>query len=209
VRYARSQNVTKIVSESPPMRAGAISLARSFLDEIVRSSGDIDVYVISGDEAAAPRQERAGAYGESTPGPYAASGAAVLVATGSPGVSSGKGSSPTSSWSTCSESSSSPCASATAPRWRGSPERAACRLLLSSRRYFSFAISDLQHGVTFIVMLVVAFVVSNLTQRIRLQADAARVSRTANREPLRDESRARGDALRRAPRGRWQSLTCS
>jgi two-component system sensor histidine kinase KdpD len=48
--------------------------------------------------------------------------------------------------------------------------------------YFSFAISDFQHVVMFIVMFIVAFVVSNLTQRIRLQADAAqyRERRTAS-----------------------------
>jgi two-component system sensor histidine kinase KdpD len=48
--------------------------------------------------------------------------------------------------------------------------------------YFSLAISDFQHAVTFIVMFVVAFVVSHLTQRIRLQADSAqyRERRTAS-----------------------------
>jgi two-component system, OmpR family, sensor histidine kinase KdpD len=39
---------------------------------------------------------------------------------------------------------------------------------------FSFAVSDLRHIVTFVVMFTVAFVVSHLTKRIRDQADAAR-----------------------------------
>jgi len=38
----------------------------------------------------------------------------------------------------------------------------------------SFSLSDYQHGVTFAVMFVVAVVVSNLTRRVRVQADAAR-----------------------------------
>jgi len=38
----------------------------------------------------------------------------------------------------------------------------------------SFAVSDFQHVVTFSVMFVVAFVISNLTRRVRLQADEAR-----------------------------------
>jgi two-component system, OmpR family, sensor histidine kinase KdpD len=40
--------------------------------------------------------------------------------------------------------------------------------------YLSFAVSDFQHVVMFGVMLVVAIVISNLTRRVRLQADEAR-----------------------------------
>src|SRR5262249_16815759 len=40
--------------------------------------------------------------------------------------------------------------------------------------YFSFAVSDLRHIVTFAVMFVVAVVISHLTTRIRAQADSAR-----------------------------------
>jgi len=40
--------------------------------------------------------------------------------------------------------------------------------------YFSFAVSDTQYLVTFMVMLIVALVISGLTVRIRAQADAAR-----------------------------------
>jgi two-component system sensor histidine kinase KdpD len=48
--------------------------------------------------------------------------------------------------------------------------------------YLSFAVSDSQHIVTFVVMFVVALVISGLTKRIRDQADAARSreQRTAN-----------------------------
>jgi two-component system sensor histidine kinase KdpD len=40
--------------------------------------------------------------------------------------------------------------------------------------YFTFAVSDVRYFVTFVVMLVVAIIVSSLTVRIRQQADAAR-----------------------------------
>jgi two-component system sensor histidine kinase KdpD len=40
--------------------------------------------------------------------------------------------------------------------------------------YFSFAVSDLSHILTFAVMFVVAVVIGNLTKRIRDQADSAR-----------------------------------
>src|SRR5690349_5071804 len=48
--------------------------------------------------------------------------------------------------------------------------------------YWSFAVSDLRHIVTFAVMFVVAVVISHLTKRIRDQADSARQreSRTAS-----------------------------
>jgi two-component system, OmpR family, sensor histidine kinase KdpD len=40
--------------------------------------------------------------------------------------------------------------------------------------YLSFAVSDFQHVVMFAVMFVVAVVISNLTRRVRIQADEAR-----------------------------------
>ncbi len=40
--------------------------------------------------------------------------------------------------------------------------------------YLSFAVSDFQHIVMFAVMFVVAVVISNLTRRVRVQADEAR-----------------------------------
>jgi two-component system sensor histidine kinase KdpD len=48
--------------------------------------------------------------------------------------------------------------------------------------YLSFAVSDFQHVVTFVVMFVVAVVISNLTGRVRLQAEQAhyREQRTAS-----------------------------
>ena len=51
VRYAAARNVTKIVARQADPPSVARPVPVSFLDEIVRSSGDIDVYVISGDAA--------------------------------------------------------------------------------------------------------------------------------------------------------------
>jgi two-component system sensor histidine kinase KdpD len=181
VRYGRSRNVTKIVLGKPthPRWRDVVSL--SFLEEIVRSSGDIDVYVISGDEAAAPRPVEAKPAVAIRPGPYAASVAAVLVATGVAWVLFGQRQ----------------LADVVmvyllgivivATRFGYGPSLSAAvsSVLLADfffvPPYFSFAISDFQHAVMFVVMFVVAFVVSNLTQRIRLQADAAqyRERRTA------------------------------
>jgi two-component system sensor histidine kinase KdpD len=49
--YARSRNVTKIIIGKPTHPRWKDQLFGSLLDEVVRGSGDIDVYVISGDTA--------------------------------------------------------------------------------------------------------------------------------------------------------------
>ena len=90
------------------------------------------------------------------------------------GFSSGASSSPTSSWCSCSASSSSRCASGTARR---SSPRSSASLAFDFffvPPYFSFAVTDLSHIVTFAVMFLVAVVISGLTKRIRDQADSAR-----------------------------------
>jgi two-component system sensor histidine kinase KdpD len=174
VRYGRSRNVTKIVLGKPTHARWRDLLGRSFLDEIVRSSGDIDVYVISGDETRVARATEEKPVVSVGPGPYAASAAAVLVATGV-------------SWGLFGHNQLADVVMVyllgiviVAMRFGYGPSlgAAALSVLLADfffvPPFFSFAISDFQHGVTFIVMLIVAFVVSNLTQRIRLQADAAR-----------------------------------
>ncbi len=48
VQYARKRNVTKIVVGKPTYPRWRDALRRSFLDDIVRNSREIDVYVISG-----------------------------------------------------------------------------------------------------------------------------------------------------------------
>ncbi len=49
--YARSRNVSRIIIGKPTHARWKDKLFGSPLDEIVRGSGDIDVYVISGDAA--------------------------------------------------------------------------------------------------------------------------------------------------------------
>jgi two-component system sensor histidine kinase KdpD len=181
VRYAISRNVTKIVV-GKPTHARWLDLVRmSFLEEIVRSSGDIDVYVISGDESQPARtlappsraRVRTVSYLASLGVPIAASIVAwflfgrrqladvvMIYLLGIILVSLRFGYGP-------------------------SVGAAVCSVLLLDfffvPPYLSFAVSDFQHVVTFGVMFVVAVVVSNLTQRVRVQADAAtyRERRTA------------------------------
>ncbi len=84
IAYARAHNVTKIVVGKPTHPRWKDLFAPSFLEEIVRSSGGIDVYVISGDEthprvAVAPRDALAGE--PLRAGHYLASAVIVALAT--------------------------------------------------------------------------------------------------------------------------------
>jgi two-component system sensor histidine kinase KdpD len=174
IRYARSRNVTKIVLGKPTHPRWRDVFRPSFLEEIVRTSGDIDVYVISGEEnapapAAAPRQAasaRPFAFGASA----AVSVAATLVA-----------------WFLFGRRQLADVVMIyllgiilVSLRFGYGPS--VCAAVLSVLMldfffvppYLSFAVSDFQHVVTFAVMFVVAIVISKLTMRVRLQADAAR-----------------------------------
>jgi two-component system sensor histidine kinase KdpD len=177
IRYARAHNVTKLVVGKPTHARWRDIVGQSFLEQIVRSSGDIDVYVISGSEEG-PRHPVV--RGESPPKPpvrlrpYMASAAIVAVSGLVAWFAFGRGR----------------LADVVmiyllgiilvAMRFGYGPSLLASVLSVMAidfflvEPYYSFAVSDLQHVLTFGVMFVVAVVISRLTQRIRDQAEAAR-----------------------------------
>jgi two-component system sensor histidine kinase KdpD len=172
--YARARNVSKIIVGKPAGPRWRDLLFGSAVDELIRRSGDIDIYVIRGEqEDDLPRRvERLGrptnwwplGWGVGTVGLCTALGwlmfpyfdlsdiimvyllGTVLVA----------------------------------PRLSRPFTILTSILSVASfdfffvPPYFTFAVSDVRYFVTFAVMLVVAIVVSSLTVRIRQQADAAR-----------------------------------
>ena len=174
VGYARSQNVTKIVVGKPTHPRWRDVVSRSFLDEVVRQSGDIDVYVISGDSGvAAPRAapRRAPSYGLSS---FVGAGAVVAVATAAAGAAFGR-------------KDNSEVVMVyllgivlVSLRFGYAPSIAAALLSITCfdfffiPPYYSFAVSDARHLVTFVVMFVVAIVISSLNRRVQDQALAAR-----------------------------------
>jgi two-component system sensor histidine kinase KdpD len=172
--YAHEHNVTKIVVGKPTRSLWKRILIGSIVDALVEGSGDIDVYVISGEHDAAlpaPARRRPGhadwrGYLEATAVVALASGLAWLMfglfepsnivmvyLLGVIVVSTRHG--------------------------RG-PSAVASILSVAAFDFFfvppylTFAVSDTQYLVTFVVMLLVAFVISGLTLRIRAHADAAR-----------------------------------
>ncbi len=174
--YARSRNVTRIIVGKPTHPRWKDKIFGSPLDEIVRGSGAIDVYVISGDVAqphvhreasAQPRTWRKREWLWSVLTVATCTGIAQLM---SPyferldlamvyllGVV---------------------LAASRASKW---PSLFATILSIAAfdfffiPPYYSFAVSDVRYFITFVVMFIVSFVISRLTLRVRQQAEAARL----------------------------------
>ncbi len=195
--YARSWNVSRIIVGKPTHARWKDKLFGSPLDEIVRGSGDIDVYVISGDAAEQPHLH---------PSPRTGARAwrkrewlwsllTVSVCTGVARLMLPYFerldiamvyllgvvfiASRTSTW----------------PSLFATVLSVAAFDFFFVPPYFTFAVSDVRYFVTFIVMFIVSFVISSLTLRVRRQAEAARLRerRTAGLYNLsRDLVRERG-----------------
>jgi two-component system sensor histidine kinase KdpD len=177
ITYARSRNVTRIIVGKPTHAPWKDKLFGSPLDEIVRGSGDIDVYVIRGDVAAEPHVH---------PKPRARPRSwrkrewlwSILMVASCTGIAQLMypyferldvamvyllgvviTASRTSKW----------------------PSLFATILSIAAfdfffiPPYYSFAVSDVRYVLTFAVMFIVSFVISRLTLRVRQQADAARL----------------------------------
>ena len=172
--FARQRNVSKIIVGKPARGRWHDRLKPSLVDEIVRSSGDIDVFVITGEEGAEtvapPRFPKRSSNWQAY-----AKGAAVVVATtlvclllnnfvertnlvmlyllGTVLV---------------------------AARFGRGPSVLAAVLsvglfdFLFVPPYYSFAVADAQYLITFAVMLATGLIISNLAARGRRQASVAR-----------------------------------
>ena len=177
VRYARKRNVTKIVLGKPTHARWLEVLRQSFLDDVVRLSREIDVYVISGSQPGAatlpPSPEEPVRKPRLAVGSAAATG--VVVAT------------TLLSWYLFGQQNTADVVmvyllGVVLVSIRSGYVASLLAVVLSVLAfdfffvppYFSFAVSDLGHILTFGVMSVVAVVINHLTQRIRDQADSAR-----------------------------------
>ncbi len=175
IRFARARNVTKVVVGKPTHARFWDRLRPSFLDQLVRASGDIDVTVMSGEERtpAPPVNEVARRF-VNAPLAFAAAFTSALTATFV-------------SWSVFGPKQLADVVMIyllgivlVALRFGYGPSLFAAVLSVLCFDYFfipplyTFAVRDLSHLVTFSVMFLVAIVISGLTQRVRAQADAAR-----------------------------------
>ncbi len=177
VRYARKRNVTKIVLGKPAHSRWRDLLKAPFLDQVVRLSREIDVYVISGVDSGqtprTPQDDRAARRKPKVSG-YVAAISAVVAST-------------LVAWFAFARTELADVVMmfllgivVVSMRFGYGPALVAAIASVVSfdfffvPPYYSFAVTDLRHIVTFVVMFLVAGVLSHLTRRIRDQADAAR-----------------------------------
>lgn len=205
INYARARNITKIVIGKPLQSRWRGLLFGSPVDDLVRRSGDIDIYVIQGEReekrAASTRLSGAPSFPKvlDTAG-YLASIAAVALCTAISWLVSSQGLSPINLVMIYLLG-----VVAVAARFSRGPGILASVLSVLAFDFFfvpprlTFAVHDTQYVITFATMLVVALVISTLTTRIRRQAETARLRerRTAALHSLSQHlARTRGtDAL--------------
>ncbi len=174
VHYARQRNVSKIVVGKPERPRWREWLFGSVVDELVRSSGEIDVYVINGEqsERTPSRPLRLARISQ-----WSSYGKALLIVALCTGLA-------TLLFNDLDLSNLAMLnllgVTFVAFRYGRGPSFFAALLSVAAFDFFyvppylSFEVADVQYFVTFGVMLTVAFLISTLTVQIRTQADAAR-----------------------------------
>ncbi|HSN05278.1 MAG TPA: sensor histidine kinase KdpD [Nitrospira sp.] len=172
--YARSRNVTKMIVGKPVRSRWKEWIFGSVVSELIQQSGEIDIYVITGEAGdgqplvrrSLRRTSDVSGYAHATLGVLCASGVAwlmfpyfaaanlimmYLIAVIVIAIRLGRG-----------------------PSVLASVLSVAFFDFFFVPPYYSFAVSDLQYLLTFGVMLVVALVISNLAVRLHQQAELAR-----------------------------------
>ena len=172
--YARAHNATKIVVGKPTHGRWRDKLFGSMLDRLVRGSGDLDVYVITGDvvEHEAPRRPATGV--RPTLAQYGWGALVVAVCTAL-GAVLGRYASITDVAMVYLLGSG-----VVATRYGRGPSVFAAFLSIGAFDFFfvppqyTFSVTDIRYVLTFAVMLGIALVISGFTLRIREQAETAR-----------------------------------
>jgi two-component system, OmpR family, sensor histidine kinase KdpD len=174
LRFSKERNVTKIIVGKPIVSRLRDRFRASLVDQLVRHSGTIDVYVTAGDPG---DEEPAPATPVQAPlqlSGYAAAAAASIASTGVAWLLFGPGQLPDVVMTYLLG------IMLVSSRFGLSPSVFAAFLSVAAldfffvAPFFTFAVADLSHAVTFVVMFLVAVVISGLTERIRNQAAAAR-----------------------------------
>ncbi len=173
VNYAHSHNITKIIA-GKPVRSRWIELLRgSVVDQIIRRSGSIDVYVISGEAAASPRFETKEWQPHRPWRRYLLSLLLVAAATllGLPGRGIIAPTNLVMLYLVV-------VVIAAVYLGRGPSVLAAIVGVIALDFFFvppvlTFVVTDTQYVLTFVALLIVGLVISALTVRVREQADAA------------------------------------
>lgn len=181
IEYARKHNVTKIIVGKPTHPRWRDAVFGSKLEDIIRASGNIDVYVITGDEAEAPEPRGLPPAGRPRLRRYALIAAAVALATVAAVVLRGR-------LEIANVLMLYLLVVVGAAKWLGhGPAVLAAVLGVAAFDWFAvppygtFAVADTEYILVFAVMLVVGLVIATLVARLKAQAGAAqhREQRTA------------------------------
>jgi two-component system sensor histidine kinase KdpD len=177
IRFARQRNVTRIILGKPTHSTLRDRIRGSFLESLVRSSGNIDVHAISGDVEKAAAEPRPPEPARRRKRQNATGFVAALAAVGLATVIG----------HTVFREQHADIVMVyllgivlVSLRWGLAPSLfAAIGAIVAFDfffipPYFTLAVTDLRHFVTFGVMFLVAVVISGLTKRVRDQAEAAR-----------------------------------
>jgi two-component system sensor histidine kinase KdpD len=173
--YARTHNVNRIVVGKPERPGWRDRLRGSLLEALVRRSGAIEVLAISGEDDG--EQARPAPRAPVPLGEYLAAASLTLVPTAvGLGLRAGEA-----------ELTTIDAAMlyllavvVAASRYRQGPATLTSLLSIALfdfcfvPPYYTFSVSDARYGLTFLVMLLVALMMSRLTARIRSQAEASR-----------------------------------
>jgi two-component system sensor histidine kinase KdpD len=170
--YARRRNVSKIVVGKPLHARWKDLVFGSVRDELVRGSGEVDVYVLSGDPDEAvppvPRRKR-----ESPARAYLGAAGIIALCTGVSALMAPH-------FAQANLVMIYLLGVVAAARLGRGPSALASVLSVAAfdfffvRPMYTFAVTDTEYLVTFSVMLITGLVISNLNVRLRRQAAAAR-----------------------------------
>ena len=175
LRFARERNVSKIVIGKPAKARWRERLLGSTVDDIVRGSADIDVYVISGDESGGAKIRPRPAASTRTDWPrYAASLGIVALCTLVAWVMHQRFAP-----SNLTMIYLAGVVLAAARLGRGSSVVVACGSVAAFDfffvpPYYTFSVTDAEYLFTFAVLLGTGLIVSNLTARVQSAATSAR-----------------------------------
>jgi len=177
VAYGRTQNVTKIVTGKPQRPRWRDAVFGSVVDDLVRRSGEIDVYVIKGDADAADARSAAATnpVRRDWKGYATALGVTALVTAAGAVLFH----------YLHVENENVLMLYLLGVLWVATRHSRSAAMLASVLGvaafdfcfvppYLTFAVTDQQYLVTFVAMLATAVVISTLTHRVRVQAEAAR-----------------------------------
>jgi two-component system sensor histidine kinase KdpD len=178
IKYANQYNASKIIIGKPARARWKEILFGSVVDDVIRQSGAIDVYVITGDEGGALPSGLGNLRSTSKRSAYVGAIFIVVVCT-------------------CLARLMLPIFEPSnvvmvyllgvvlvASRYGRGPSIVASVLSVATfdffcvPPYFTFVVSDTQYVITFLVMLIIALVISTLTVTIKQQAEEARLRET-------------------------------